>query len=74
MIVKQVYKTNNKRQLLINLPENFRNKTQILVVLDDSINSESNKLELMKIASKDPLFKTDIDEVSRDFKHSDDEA
>lgn len=71
MIVKQIYKTDNKSQLMINIPENFRSKRQILVVLDDSVDSKADKLNLMRLASNDPLFLEDIDAVSKDFKHID---
>lgn len=69
MIVKQVYKTENKSQLMINIPENFRSKQHILVVLDDSIDSKTEKLDLMKLAVSDPLFLADIDSVSKDFSN-----
>ena len=39
MIVKQVYNTDNKKQLLINLPDSFRKKRRVLVVLDDSVDA-----------------------------------
>jgi hypothetical protein len=67
MIVKQIYKTNNKSQLMINIPEKFRGKSRILVVLDDSIDSKNDKMHLMEMASKDPLFLADIEIVSKDF-------
>lgn len=73
MIVKQIYKTNNKSQLLINIPENFRKKSHILVVLDDSIESKNDKMHLMEMASKDPLFLADIDAISKDFRNIDTE-
>jgi len=71
MIVKQVYKTDNKSQLMINIPENFRSKKHILVMLDDSIDSKTEKLNLMKMAATDPLFIADIDSVSKDFSNID---
>lgn len=67
MIVKQVYETGNKSQIMINIPENFRSKKHILVVLDDSIDTKDEKLDLMKKASVDPLFIADIDSISKDF-------
>ncbi len=73
MIVKQIYNTNNKTQLMINLPDTFRQKRRILVVLDDSIDIKTEKLDLLKNASTDPLFLADIDSVSRDFRNVDSE-
>lgn len=73
MIVKQIYKTGNKSQLLINIPENFRCKRHILVLLDDSIDTKADKMDLMKLASKDPLFLADIETVSTDFRNVDSE-
>jgi hypothetical protein len=73
MIVKQIYNTDNKGQLMINLPDNFRKKRRILVVLDDSVDAKSDKLDLMRLASKDPLYIADIDSVTSDFKNIDSE-
>lgn len=71
MIVKQIYKTNNKSQLIINIPEKFRGKSHILVVLDDSIESKNDKMHLMEMAAKDPLFLADIDAITKDFGNID---
>lgn len=73
MIAKQIYSTNNSAQLIINIPDTFRSKKRILVVLDDSVDSNSEKLELIKKASTDPLFLSDIDTVSKDFGNIDSE-
>jgi hypothetical protein len=71
MIVKQVYETENKSQLMINIPENFRKMKRILVVLDDSVDGKVDKLDLMKLASEDPLYLADIDAVTNDFRNID---
>jgi len=71
MIVKQIYSTKNKVQLMIKLPENFIGKDRILVVLDDSVDTKAKKMALMKKASKDPLFLADISSVSKEYKDID---
>jgi hypothetical protein len=71
MIVKQIYNTKNKKQLMINLPENFKGKDRILVVLDYSVDTKAKKMELMKKASKDPLFLADISAISDEFRNID---
>jgi hypothetical protein len=71
MIVKQIYKTENKSQLMINIPENFRNKKLLLVVLDDSVDTKADKTDLIRKASKDPLFLSDLDSISKDFRNID---
>ena len=73
MIVKKIYKTKNKSQPTINLSENFRCKKHVLVVLDNSVDSKDDKLELMKMASIDPLFLADMSDISKDFKDVDSE-
>lgn len=73
MIVKQIYNTENKSNLTITLPENFRKKRRVLVVLDDSVDTKSEKLKLMALASKDPLYIADIEETVADFKNIDPE-
>ncbi|MDO8930424.1 MAG: hypothetical protein Q7W54_15730 [Bacteroidota bacterium] len=71
MIVKQIYNTKNKKQLMINLPENFKGQDRILVVLDDSVDTNAKKMELMKKASNDPLFLADISAISDEFRNID---
>jgi hypothetical protein len=73
MIVKQIYNTDNKNQILINLPDSFKRKKRILVVIDDSVDTKADKMELMKIASIDPLFLADIVSISKDFRNVDTE-
>ena len=73
MIVKQVYNTDHKKQILVDLPEYFRKKSRVLIVLDDSIDSNSEKRELMKHAKNDPLFQADIKDVTQDFQAIDNE-
>jgi hypothetical protein len=73
MIVKQVYNTDHKKQILVDLPEYFRKKSRVLIVLDDSIDSNSEKMELMKHAKNDPLFQADINDVTEDFQAIDNE-
>ena len=73
MVLKQIYNTDNKNQILINLPDSFKRKKRILVVIDDSVDTKSDKMDLMKIASKDPLFLADIVSISKDFRNVDTE-
>lgn len=73
MIIKQIYNTENKSNLTITLPENFRKKRRVLVVLDDSVDTKSEKLKLMALGSKDPLYIADIEETVADFKNIDPE-
>jgi hypothetical protein len=73
MVLKQIYNTDNKNQILINLPESFRKKKRVLVVINDSVDSKAEKMELMKKASKDPLFQADIEAITNDFRNIDSE-
>ena len=73
MIAKQIYNTDHKKQILVDLPESFSKKNRVIIVLDDSVDSNREKMELMKQAKNDPLFKTDIEDVSNDFRVIDNE-
>ena len=73
MVLKQIYNTDNKNQILINLSDSFKRKKRILVVIDDSVDTKTDKMDLMKIASKDPLFLADIVSISKDFRNVDTE-
>lgn len=68
MTHRRIYEVKNN-QLVITLPNEFKNKTRVLVTLDDSIDSKAIKLALLKDASTDPLFLSDIKEINNDFNH-----
>lgn len=67
MVFRQLYDIDNSGQLLISLPDSFRQKKQVMVLLDDSFVSKSEKIKLMKMASSDELLKQDIESVLEDF-------
>jgi hypothetical protein len=72
MTLKQVYNVNNN-QLTINLPENFRGRKQVMVIVEDIDDSRLDKYVLMKKAATDLLFLSDVQDVSSDFKNIDSE-
>jgi hypothetical protein len=61
-------------QLLITLPDSFRDKKKVLVIVNDNVDNRASKLELLKKASVDPLFNADIKEINNDFKTIDDKT
>ena len=73
MTHKQVCKVTNN-QVVINLPPNFVNKQQVIVVIEDVFDTKAQKLEQLKAALNDPLFLADIKEVQNDFDAADHET
>ena len=61
-------------QLILTLPEGFRGKKKVLVIVDDSIENTSEKISLLKQAATDPLFLADIKEINDDFGSIDHET
>jgi len=61
-------------KLMINLPKEFKSKKRVRVIIEDVDDSRKRKLKLLKKASKDPLFLSDIKEVADDFQYSDKEV
>ena len=74
MTLKRIYELNNSNELIIQLPENFKNIKRVLVTVEDSIDSKVSKLELLKKASSDLLFLSDIKEINDDFNNIDGET
>jgi molybdopterin biosynthesis enzyme MoaB len=72
MTIRQVYKVENN-QLIIQLPDSFKGKSKLMVTVDDSVDTKVEKLNLLKNAASDPLFLSDILEISDDFSHIDSE-
>ena len=66
MTLRKVF-NNKNNQLIIDLPESFRDKKQVLVIVDDNFNSSNEKMDMIKKAATDPLFLSDINEVNKDF-------
>ena len=73
MMLRQVY-TINDNQLTIKLPDDFKNTKQVLVTIDDVVDTHSEKLLQMKAAATDPLFLADIQETEADFAMIDHET
>lgn len=70
---KKKYKVKDN-QLIIDLPKAFDNISSVIVTIEEDLSGHQKKIELMKKASKDPLFLADIKEVNDDFKFADSES
>jgi len=66
MTYRQVCAVKNN-QVIVTLPPDFINKKQVTVVIDDRIDSKTQKLDQLKEALNDPLFFEDIKEIHQDF-------
>lgn len=73
MTFEKTYELNNKRQLIIRLPDSFKSKKRVKVTVEDADDDKATKIALLKKASKDPLFLSDIQEIQDDFKYADSE-
>lgn len=73
MTFEKTYEVQKDNRLIIKLPERFRTKKRVRVIIEDVDESRQEKIELLSKASKDPLFLSDINEISSDFKDSDNE-
>ena len=72
MTLRQVYTVVNN-QLVITLPDSFKGKSKLTVTVDDLVDIQAEKFVMLANATKDPLFISDIMEISEDFKISDTE-
>jgi molybdopterin biosynthesis enzyme MoaB len=70
MTLRQIHHIKNN-QVIINLPDDFKNVKEVFITIDDSMDAHSKKLMLMQQAKNDKLFQQDLKEVSDDFKHLD---
>jgi hypothetical protein len=64
----------NNNQVVVTLPATFSNMKQVTVFVDDYVDIKSQKIEMMKMASNDPLFLADIKEIQEDFDSIDHET
>ena len=70
MTFEQTYKINNN-ELTIKLPEKFKSVKKVRVIVEEAKSERSKKIQLLKNASTDPLFNSDIEEIKNDFQYSD---
>jgi len=66
MTLTKLYKVTDN-QLIITLPVGFKDK-QVLVTIDDKPSQNEDKISMMKLAAKDPLYLSDLQEVNDDFE------
>lgn len=73
MTFEKTYKVQKDNQLIIQLPDRFKQMKKVRVIIEEVEASREKKIKLIKKASKDPLFLSDINEVNADFENSDNE-
>jgi hypothetical protein len=73
MTFEKTYVIKNN-ELTIKLPPKFRSVKKVRVVVEEAETERSKKIQLLKKASIDPLFNSDIEEIKNDFRYSDKEA
>ncbi len=73
MTYKKICSVQNNQIILI-LPPDFSDKKQVTVIVDDEIDVNFKKIELMKQAAEDPLFLEDMNEINKDFSLIDHET
>lgn len=73
MTFEKTYKIHGDNRLIIKLPERFKFKKRVKVTVEDVDETREERIKLLKKASKDPLFLSDINEATSDFEDSDNE-
>jgi len=70
MTVRQIHHIQNN-QIIINLPDDFKNAKEVIITIDDHLDESSKKMLMMQQAKNDLLFQQDLKEVEDDFKFLD---
>jgi hypothetical protein len=73
MTFEKTYEIQKDNRLIIKLPDRFKSKKRVKVIIEDVDESRQDRIEMLKKASKDPLFLSDINEITSDFGDSDNE-
>jgi hypothetical protein len=73
MTFEKTYEISNN-ELKIKLPKKFSSVKKVRVIVEDAETERIKKIQLLKKASTDPLFNSDIEEIKNDFQYSDKEA
>jgi len=72
MTYRQVYTVTDNRVVII-LPSAFKDK-QVVITVDDTLNTQKDNMALMSIAASDPQYLADLNEVNDDFNSIDHET
>lgn len=72
MTFEKTYEVKNNT-IIIRLPKEFITKKKVKITIEDVDDEKTKKLELLKKASSDPIFNSDVSEVENDFHYSDKE-
>jgi len=73
MTFEKTYEISDNK-LTIKLPKEFMSKKRVRVIIEDIDEGRDKKIKLLKRASKDPLFLSDVKKIADDFQYSDKEA
>lgn len=74
MTFERTYEVKNNNQLVIKLPDSFKSKKRVRVIIEDIDEDKNSKIESLRRAAKDPLFLSDVQEIQDDFQYSDKET
>jgi len=66
MTLTRIYQVEDNK-VIISLPAIFRNRKELLITVNDVVDSKISKLNALKKAAKDPLFLANIIEINNDF-------
>ena len=66
-------KSKKTTDLIIKLPERYKSKKRVRLIIEDIDDSRQEKIKLLRKASKDPFFLSDINKINSDFNDSDNE-
>jgi len=73
MTFEKTYEVQKSNKLIIDLPEKFKSKKKVRVIIEDIDEQRDLKIALLKKSQNDPLFLADIVETKTDFENSDNE-
>jgi hypothetical protein len=70
MTVRQIHHIQNN-QVIINLPDGFKNAKEVIITIDDNLDERSKKMLKMQQVKNDLLFQQDLKDIEDDFKFLD---
>lgn len=74
MSYSKTYNIQKNNQLIIKLPDSFKQSRRVKVTIEDFDDEKAAKIKLLKEAAKDPLFLADVAETSVDYESIDKES
>lgn len=71
MAFEKTYDIQENNEVIVKLPPRFKTQKRVRIIIQEIDQEREEKINLLRKAVNDPIFLSDIKEVSEDFENAD---